>query len=897
MSLSPSLLNGIFQGARMLKRRSKEETRITPPHEKTIPTQFYAKTYQPDVAGRRLGRTVLDHCLIVGEIAKELMRRSQAITSFALFPQGAELVAAAHDIGKVSPTFQKKLLQATDTLQEGEHPFTIEVNPVLERNWDGHAGVTQVALEAAGASDFVPEIGGQHHGFSPSVSMYSAEADVFGGKPWQQAREILLKKLQKNFTTDWPTIESPEQARLVAGLTTVADWIGSGYIFDDPAVEWKNLIGKAIDMAGFVGPNYKCDQNFDEVFGQGFKPYPVQEHFLQLVNGPGVYVLEAPMGTGKTEAGLYAAYRLLCQQQASGIYFALPTQLTSNKIYERFNTFLHSILEQDCPHRKALLLHGKAWLQDTELGGEGQPGFPWFNLKKRGLLAPFGVGTLDQALMAAMNVRHGFVRAFGLAGKVVILDEVHTYDAYTGTIIDALVTLLKELHCTVIILSATLNQDRRQELVAATLQEKGFPLITSWHADGKLIEKKVPVLVSDHQSFSIKLTGAFEELVEEALKRAEQGQQVLWIENTVAEAQESYLDMASRSAQLGVSCGLLHSRFTANHRQRIEDHWVSLYGKEGWTRRGEQGRILVGTQVLEQSLDIDADFLVSRFCPSDMLLQRIGRLWRHKGTPRQQQAQREVWVLAPDLEEAVENPVKCFGNTAWVYSPYVLCRSLEVWRNLRQMTIPADIRPIIEETYIEREEEGLMARWLYELKNGSRDRKGREALRQLARITLARGGKTLPEAKAQTRYNEGDTTEVLLLKSVNLDADKRVTHITLLDGAHLQLPWDKINLEKKAWRDLSVTLTGEMVCVRSHHAPLPPPMNTLKRLALQNCFYLGRPEWDEPLLRLALVDEAEVVHGYQGAPLNEKYTIQYNDDLGYRTKKKEQERTWKTDLT
>ena len=128
-----------------------------------------------------------------------------------------------------------------------------------------------------------------------------------------------------------------------------------------------------------------------------------------------------------------------------------------------------------------------------------------------------------------------------------------------------------------------------------------------------------------------------------------------------------------------------------------------------------------------------------------------------------------------------------FGNTAWVYSPYVLCRSLEVWRNLRQMTIPADIRPIIEETYIEREEEGLMARWLYELKNGSRrpKRSGEAFDGRLARITLARGGKTLPEAKAQTRYNEGDTTEVLLLKSVNLDADKRVTHITLLEWSTL----------------------------------------------------------------------------------------------------------------
>lgn len=857
--------------------------------ERPLNDKYFAKTYYNRQDKIEIGRTVFEHCLIVGEVAKELIDRFQTITPFPLFLQGAELVAAAHDIGKVCPTFQTRIIQATAKNRIGEFTPFNNINPALERNWGGHAGVSQVTLEAAGAGDFIPEIGGQHHGYSPSVSMYRAEADVFGGQPWQQARETLLKKLQAHFAVEWPRINSPEQARLVAGLTTVADWIGSGFLFDDPADEWTSLINKAVDRAGFVAPSYKGGLSFSEVFGQELSPYPVQEQFFQLVEGPGVYVLEAPMGMGKTEAALYVAYQLLCCQQACGIYFALPTQLTSNKIYQRFNTFLSSILAENCPHRRALLLHGKTWLQETELGGEGQPGFPWFNARKRGLLAPFGVGTLDQALMAAMNVKHGFVRAFGLAGKVVILDEVHTYDAYTGTIIDGLVQLLRKLHCTVIILSATLNQDRRQELIDTTLDERGFPLITAWSEKGNLTEQVVPVQSADHKSFAVRQIGNTEEAVEEALNRAEQGQQVLWIENTVAEAQERYLDLAASCAQLGGDCGLLHSRFTANHRQKIEDHWVSLYGKQGWPRRGEQGRILVGTQVLEQSLDIDADFLVTRFCPTDMLLQRIGRVWRHKGTPRQQQAKQEVWVLAPDLEEAVENPVKSFENTAWVYNPYVLCRSLEVWQGLKQVTVPTDIRPFIEATYLDRQERGRMGRWLYELENGSRYRTGRKALHQLARIALARGGTTLPESKAQTRYSEGDTTEVLLLRSINMDADNRVTRITLLDGTQVQLPWDRGKLGKRAWRKLSGRLTGEMVSVRHHHAPLPLPLDMMKKLCLQHCFYLGNPERDEALLRLALVDEAEVVCGYQGAPLNDKYTLQYRDDLGYRVKRKEEE--------
>jgi len=153
----------------------------------------------------------------------------------------------------------------------------------------------------------------------------------------------------------------------------------------------------------------------------------------------------------------------LSSGQSSGIYFALPTQLTSNKIFDRFQDFLGEVLADDCPHR-SLLLHANAWLFETDMGEEGRPGGAWFNQSKRGLLAPFAVGTIDQALMAAMNVKHGFVRAFGLAGKIVILDEVHTYDAYTGSLMDALVQLLRQLNCTVIILSATLNQERREQL-------------------------------------------------------------------------------------------------------------------------------------------------------------------------------------------------------------------------------------------------------------------------------------------------------------------------------------------------------------------------------------------------------------------------------------------------
>ena len=341
------------------------------------------------------------------------------------------------------------------------------------------------------------------------------------------------------------------------------------------------------------------------------------------------------MGIGKTEAALYAAYKALEDGRATGIYFALPTQLTSDKVYDRMNQFLSMILNEEDPNQRSLLLHGSAWLRDTELGEDGAPGHSWFNSSKRGLLAPFAVGTIDQALMAVMSVKHGFVRTFGLAGKVVILDEVHSYDSYTGTILKELISSLRELHCTVIVLSATLTDKQRHSIMGATFNNadmekavSAYPLIAGYPKGGEVQEHEVERL--EDSRVIIYIPENDDKAVDEVLLRAERGEQVLWIENTVNEAQQRYRGLAAKAREMGLDCGLLHSRFLKVDRQKNEDKWVGLFGKTGRNSRQEKGRILIGTQVLEQSLDIDADFLVTRLCPTDMLFQRLGRLWRHR---------------------------------------------------------------------------------------------------------------------------------------------------------------------------------------------------------------------------------------------------------------------------
>jgi CRISPR-associated endonuclease/helicase Cas3 len=857
-------------------------TRQSPDIEVRAYVSCPAKTYKREDGTTVLGRSVLEHCTIVGEVARVLIAGYPQTIRDSIFPPGAQLVAAAHDIGKVSPCFFEKLRRAS---AENSIKPIAGINPDLERQWGGHAGVSQVTAAAMGAPRYIPDILGMHHGFSPPVATCGASDTRFGGPVWQRERELLVAALEEHFGCHWPEITTQPQARAMAGLTSVADWIGSGRFFEDPNMPWQERIEQAVRDAGYVPPVYKKDLSFEQIFG--FQAHAVQTRLVTAISGPGLYILEAPMGLGKTEAALYGAYRMLASGLATGVYFALPTQLTSNSIYERFTRFLDAVLDNSCECR-ALLLHAKAWLIDTEMGEEGRPGGAWFSQPKRGLLAPFAVGTVDQALMAAMNVKHGFVRAFGLVGKVVILDEIHTYDAYTGVLLDALVKLLLGLHCTVVILSATLNRVRRQQLVESSLGSHAYPLVTAapQRCDGERQVSELSVDVDAQQSVTLTHCRDNSLAVQEALDRADSGQQVLWIENTVLDAQERYLDLAARANELGVECGLLHSRFTVDDRRRIEDEWVGLFGKAGHRRRGERGRILVGTQVLEQSLDIDADFLVTRFAPSDMLLQRLGRLWRHGETQRPESASCEAWLLAPDLLEAIESPHASFGGTGYVYSPYVLCRSLEVWENLAVIVLPDDIRSVIEKTYAPRCEAGLMARWLYELDNGTRWKKGRLALQQLARVGLAGRGKTLPESKAQTRYSESDGHELLLLRDLRPDPSGKVSRLVLLDGRELVLPWQYSRLNKQEWKRLAITLMRQIVLVREKEAPTGLPRHGLENYGFQHCFYLGSPDWpeDESLLRIALVNESGDLRALHGSLVSERYFLRYRDDLGYQAK-------------
>ncbi|MBN6741226.1 CRISPR-associated helicase Cas3' [Acidithiobacillus sp. MC6.1] len=820
------------------------------------------------------GRLVLSHCQVVGEVARAMMKRMPDYLRTALFPEGAELIAAAHDIGKVSPTFQKKIYRALTQDNEAVLASLKAVDIDWEKQWGGHGGVSQATTGALVVGRYIPEILGQHHGFSPNLTMYQASSEVFGGQTWDAQRIELLLQLKHALGCGFPVVNDALQAKVLAGLTTVSDWIGSGSLFDDPDHDCPAKIEQALDEAGYVQPELISGLSFYDVFG--FTPKDTQIKLITAANQPGVYVLEAPMGLGKTEAALYAAYHLLEKKSATGIYFALPTQLTSNKIHERVNAFLQRILADESAHKQALLVHSNAWLKPFEMGEEGNPGGAWFAQGKRGILAPFAVGTIDQALMAVMNVKHGFVRTFGLAGKVVILDEVHSYDSFTGTILDVLVQALRQLHCTVIILSATLTQERRAKLIGVTTQATSYPLITAQPNSDEFTEIKVEQIIDvvvkiAHHDCAIAL--------EEALNRAEDGQQVLWIENTVHEAQERYQQLAARASERGIDCGLLHSRFTKMDRADNENNWVTCFGKRGAATRGQHGRILVGTQVLEQSLDIDADFLITRIAPTDMLLQRLGRLWRHTETTRPADSQREAWILAPDLVAAIATPDVAFGSTAKVYAAYVLCRALAVWQEIQTVSLPSQIRELIEATYAQQVENDAMAKLLHQVEAM------RTKLERLALQGLSKGGTTQPEEKAKTRHSEMESTEVLLIRAYQPDTEKHGTWVTLLNGERLFVPRNgRSLLLRHQWREICVKLMQSTLNVPEYLAPKVVSRTQIDWLS--DYFYLGKPEYEESvMLRLALVRNDDSVCGLDATKANDQYQLSYDAKQGYRTKK------------
>jgi CRISPR-associated endonuclease/helicase Cas3 len=270
--------------------------------------------------------------------------------------------------------------------------------------------------------------------------------------------------------------------------------------------------------------------------------------------------------------------------------------------------------------------------------------------------------------------------------------------------------------------------------------------------------------------------------VEDVIAQARRGACVLWIRNTVDEAQETYRALQSANFQGGPPVALLHSRFPFFRREELEADWMNRLGKDSTNRPA--GCVLVSTQVAEQSVDIDADLLITDLAPTDMLLQRIGRLWRHERGSRPC-TRPEVWIQTPPLEDnrpnaATEKDLRqALGKSARVYAPYVLLRSLQQWRMRTTITLPTDVRPIIEATYNDSSAtEPTAWRELREQLERQKEKMARQAINATAIWNIP----ALPdEEDIQTRYSTYPMAQVLLAREIARQ-DVYTFRLELLNG-------------------------------------------------------------------------------------------------------------------
>ena len=663
----------------------------------------------------------------------------------------ARFLGEIHDIGKISVVFQCKILQSLPEARQRLERLTTLTCPEFERRETPHARASEAILLWAGCPPGIASIAGAHHGKPQSEAavieqLDDAEHGTKGvrtanyypkgqRKCWEHFwEELLTAALQDcgwDDVSELPDLNQPEEI-LLTGLLIMADWIASNTEYF-PLIPVEELGSESLYPARVeraweklnLPPPWEAQAELTDpaAFEQrfGFPTNAVQTAAIQAVNEmetPGILILEAQMGVGKTEAALAAAEILANHFGAGGIFFGLPTQATANGIFERLINWADAqeIFSDDL-RNSIRLAHGMAELNEAYIRLQAQTVqveddwenpreaeehrvqvHQWFRGSKQALLASFVIGTVDQLLMAALTQKHVMLRHLGLAGKIVIIDECHAYDAYMNRYLDRALEWLGWYRVPVILLSATLPARRRTELIEAYLQKKagpdalwktscGYPLLT-W-TDGETVRQKTIPL--DTPSRTVETFSITEERLPTLLgqKLAEGGCAGV-IVNTVRKAQQ--IAQMLREALPDKEVQVFHAQFLMPDRAAREERLMKRIGKHS-TPESRSNLIVVGTQVLEQSLDLDFDFMVTELCPMDLLLQRIGRLHRHEWRKplRPQPMQTAICAVLDTGDETFDE-----GSKA-VYGEWLLWRTRKLLP--RSIRLPEDISPLVQQVY------------------------------------------------------------------------------------------------------------------------------------------------------------------------------------------------------
>ncbi|HEC26994.1 MAG TPA: CRISPR-associated helicase/endonuclease Cas3 [Gammaproteobacteria bacterium] len=667
---------------------------------------------------------------------------------------------ALHDYGKFDIRFQRKAMKAWRDLQVdlGKKQLVMPTDQDCKTYDHGSAGLYWfdrdrnqnnelsgnfdllldiIDLSGADAHEdtwlaWIKPVAG-HHGFVYSdktplperplhgtVSTAIRNQDKIARQAWLTRLEALFLKPVSLSLEDTP----PQPSPLLAGFCSVSDWLGSrsdGENFRykaEPIDDLQNYLedkytedaARVFALSGIQGKSRRY-KGVSALLETNYKPRQLQTLVDELPTEPGLTVVEAPTGSGKTEMALAYAWRLIAANRADSIVLAMPTQATANAMLERIEK-LATVLFEDAPN--LLLAHGnasfnknflalkqadktiqgneEAWVQCNEWLGQS---------RKRIFLGQIGICTIDQVLVSVLPVRHRFIRGFGVGRSVLIIDEVHAYDAYMYGLLEAVLRDQQAAGAPGILLSATLPQSLKDKLVATTGVQKSenndkpypYPLI-SWSDGKRVCQYTLPVAEQPlgrtvryelHENEDL-LPDAV--LCQRILEAAAQGAQIAIVCNLVDVAQQLARELKD---QTNIPVEIFHARYCLNHRQAKEEKVKEYFGKEG---KRTSGRILVATQVIEQSLDIDFDWLITQLCPVDLLFQRMGRLHRHE---RSRPAGFEIpccTVLLPSSHD--------YGYHGLIYSnSRVMWRTAHKLRQCKEQVIefPEAYRDWIEPVY------------------------------------------------------------------------------------------------------------------------------------------------------------------------------------------------------
>ncbi|GII97536.1 CRISPR-associated helicase Cas3' [Sinosporangium siamense] len=803
--------------------------------------------------------------------------------------------AALHDIGKCMPCFQAQDQRIGLSQHIGY--------PTVEAERKGHAYAAHVWLgqflatagykagRKSSPAIRVAQLLGGHHGRFYEFSR-TEFIDPLGSLPalgmskWEEQRRAIAAMMHELTERPAPPDKvSDSGAALACGLIILADWLVSqdDYLrgrIDTGLPERGDLDGlkQHLQHSRATMPSLLSEAGLGQLtFKPGgfsddfpFEPNDLQrsigERLPSLIDGtPGLLLITAPMGEGKTEAALYAGRLMGTAAGMPGYFIGLPTMATSDQMLRRVDDYRRRRIDGA---DSLTLLHGMAWLNDAYTAEGDEIGIitrdpvaaRWLRGSKRGLLANLAVGTIDQALMAVLRGRHNVLRMLGLVGKVFVVDEVHAYDTYMQGLLKTLLRWLGALKVPVVLLSATLPAAVGRRLAQAYLEGAGcrgqqVPEVVypGWvyvspqttapdpvHVKSRertlhIESHRVPIIADGRPDRIGVLSKVLAPVVRD-------GGCAAVICNTVAEAQLTYLSLQGWLEDLDGQkppVRLLHSRFEAYRREEITEKMVNQFGKEAGNDR-PPAAILVATQVIEQSLDLDFDVVVSDLAPIALLFQRAGRCQRHPALDAKRPSWAQGVMRLVVLTPSDQNGVLVFPKSwPFVYPKALLRRTHDVLTGLPngEVAIPGDIQDLVNRVYDED----------FDDENSPSISDDVDRLADEQAKALYAEMASIPAPGYIGQLSELSADDFVTEYSTRLGSESgRIVCCTVGADGKLMLGEESLPIEPAGRKDKRKWFTKEQVRLIMRHT-IPVPGTWLRGSSVENA---APPEWaDSPHLR------------------------------------------------